>query len=253
MSEEQKNTSANAWADEPSEKEMLANSESGGSQIKHMKFVVGRNVIRIVGRYFNFREVWFNKVERTAIFDGKNDITETDPRVVKLREEAKVLSDKLGSEDKKVKAAWKKAFQWKPKLKYAINVIDRADGQVKIWKFSRSMKEQIMAIVEEHGEPSGFDLLVTRTGQKLETRYKISPAREHEPLTEEEKQLKPFILSRIFKTTDVETVKAYMNGKVPEKKAKVAVVETNEVVEKPELPSGIGDGLDDDMGDLGEI
>ncbi len=247
-------TKGNAWADDIEEKEMLVNSGgSGVSTIKHMKFSEGRNAVRVVSKYYAFREVWFNKVERTAIFDGKNNITETDPRVIKLREEASALSDKLGKEDKRVKAAWKKAFQWKPKLKYAVNVIDRADGQVKIWKFSRAMKENIMAIVAEQGDPNGYDLIVTRTGKKLETKYKIAPVRDHEPLTEEENQLKPFILSRIFKATAVETVKAYMNGKIPEKKVKAVVaVEKEEVVATPELPDGIGDGLDD-MGDLGEI
>ncbi len=254
MTEEQ---SPNAWADDIEEKEMLASSGAGGGDIKHMKFEVGRNVIRVIGRYFAFREVFFNKVQRTAIFDGKNDITETDPRVVKLREEAKALSEKLGKDDKKVKDAWKKAFEWKPALKYAINVIDRVDGQVKIWKFSRQMKEQIMAIVAEQGEPSEYDLVITRTGLKFKTRYKVAPVRDREPLTDEEKLLKPFILSRLFKATDVETVRSYMDGKLPEKKTKVAagVAEKNEVVESPELPSDIGDGLGDDneLGDLGDI
>ncbi len=175
----------NAWAETPEEKEMIADSESGTrSEIKHMKFVVGRNVIRTVGNYFPFREIWFNKVKRTAISNGKNCPTENDPRVVKLRNEASALSDKLGKEDKSVKAAWKKAFEWKPRLRYAANVIDRADGQVKIWKFSKTMKDQIVAIIEEHGDPNGYDLVVTRTGKDLETKYTVSPARDKEPLSE---------------------------------------------------------------------
>lgn len=246
---------ANAWSDDPEEKEMLVDSESGGgSQIKHMKFPEGRNVIRIVGRYYPFLETWFNSVQRTAIFSGKSSFVENDPRVVKLREEAKALSDELGKEDKRVKAAWKKAFQFKPRLKYAINVIDRADGQIKIWKFSRTMKEQIMAIIEEHGDPNDYDLIITRTGTKKEdTKYVVAPARDREPLAEEEKQLKPFILSKIFKPTDPDTVKAYMDGKKPERKSEVPadVTADTEVVEKPELPAGLEDEAGDmDLGDI---
>ncbi len=249
-----KDEAVNAWAETPEEKEMIADSDSGSrNQIQHMKFVVGRNAVRIVGAYFPFREIWFNKIKRTAISDGKNCPTENDPRVVKLREEASALSDKLGKDDKSVKAAWKKAFEWKPKLKYAVNVIDRADGQVKIWKFSKTMKDQIVAIIEEHGDPNGFDLVVTRKGVKLDTTYTVSPARDHEPLTDEEKQLTPFILSRIFKPTSVDTIKSYMDGVIPEKKAKATttVPEKNEVVENPEIPEGIGDA--DGMEDLGNI
>lgn len=252
--------SNNPWADAPEEKEMLADIEGGegGRKIDNMKFKEGRNAIRIVGTYRCFKEHWFPKVKRTAVCPGKTCPFCNSPEQEKLMKEAVALADKVGEKgDERVKAAFRKAYSFKPRIRYAVNVLDRTDGKVKVWRFSRTMKEGIMAIIEEHGDPNGFDLIVMRKGTDRDTKYSVTAARDHEPLTEEEKALEPFNLSVLLKPTTPEKIKAYMRGEIPQRKASTqsttssAVVDAQEPVETPEVPEEFGEGFDDsDFGDI---
>jgi len=245
----------NPWADDPDEQEMVAETQSGGAggNINNLKLEEGRNQVRIVGTYKNYKEHWFPKVQRTANCPGKACPMCNSPDREKLYQAAVKLSDEKGSEDPTVKAAFKKAFAFKPRVRYAINVLDRKDDKIKIWKFSRTLKETIMAITGENGDPNGYDLVITRKGKDKNTKYSVIAARDSEPLTEEQKALTPFKLAVILKPTEVSKIQSYMAGKVPEKsKGTATAVAEEEALETPELPKDI-DGDLGEVGDFGDI
>lgn len=73
----------------------------------------------------------------------------------------------LHSADDKVKHFW------------AMLVLDRADGMVKIWEVTQASIQQAigdLAKDREWGHPYHYDLIINKAGQKLDTTYSIMPA-----------------------------------------------------------------------------
>ena len=73
----------------------------------------------------------------------------------------------LHSPDNKVKHFW------------AFPVIDRADDAVKIWEVTQTgIQDALRGLIDDAdwGHPGDYDLIVTRSGQKLETHYAVMPA-----------------------------------------------------------------------------
>jgi hypothetical protein len=226
----------NPWSDTPEELEATAKSDNT-QKVVNLKFQEGKNVVRIVGSYVHYDEHWFNKIKRTAICPGKGCPVCSHPDREKFLARAKALRE--SGKEVEAKDLFRKTFQtYDPKLKYAVNVIDRKDGQVKIWRFSRTMKEKIMNIAGEYGDPTGYDLAVTRTGKDLDTEYTVMPARNSEALTAEEKQLKVFPLKTILRPTSVERIQSYLKGIVPQKRVEPASEELGNSA--PVLPTDIG-------------
>jgi len=180
------------WKD--SEQEQGIFSGEYGNILK-LKMVEKTYTIRILGKYKFFRFHWFQNIQRSAICDSVN---------------CPICAQ--GS---------------KGQLKYVVNIIDRADGKVKLWEFGRRVKTAIESIADLYGTPDKYDLIVTRKGMKQDdTVYTIIPAREEKALTEEEQKLVKFDLDKLYIATPKEKVDAYLKGIVPprtEKKVEPAI------------------------------
>lgn len=76
------------------------------------------------------------------------------------------------------------------KNSYICYAIDRNDNKIKIFKYSASIHKELLTLCSnpdyafEYLPP--YDIIIDRTGQKLQTRYKVTPARQDTPLTEAE-------------------------------------------------------------------
>ena len=122
-------------------------------------------------------------------------------------------------------------------LRYAVNVIDKADGLVKIWEFGRRVKTSIMNIADKYDDPTNYDLTVIRKGMKAEdTVYTVIPAREEKPLTDAEKKLALYDLEKLYAITPKATVESFLKGIIPEKpkaeKSEAKDKEGKKIVEK---------------------
>ena len=96
----------------------------------------------------------------------------------------------------------------KPQFSYVCNVIDRADGQIKLFDLRSTIYSQIVdyATNPDYGNPSdddsGYDLTIKKekTGPLPQNvKYTCIPARNNAALTEAEKGLELFDLSKIYK------------------------------------------------------
>lgn len=222
----------NVWADTPDEAEEF--TQGTRRNITNLQPKVGENVIRIVSQRHFFKRYYFSTIKRSAIAgELKNCPVFNNPNKQKMFDEAKALRD--SGKEKEAKTKYKEAFRlYEPSKVYAINVIDRTDGQVKIWQFSRAIKERIEQLATRHGNPMEFDLILTRKGTKLETRYTLD-AGDKKPLTEAEKQLKPYNLVEIFKPTPIDILKQYANGVIPSRQSTESQETTNAVEPKTDL------------------
>lgn len=248
--EERKN---NPWADDPDEQEAAVDTDGGGkSEIVYFKPQEGENIIRIVGRYKWFNEYWLGKVNRTVIAGPLKDCPiYNHPDKQKNLDKARALRE--AGKEEEAKALFRKTFAtFDPRVRYVVNIIDRADGKVKIWKFSRSLKEEIMAISAKYGDPTKYDLILSRKGKKLETKYTIIPARENTELTESEKSLKTFNLDKIFKTTQLTTVQSYLRGEVPAKRSSKDQTVSTEVAEEQQVSSELTEEELQELGEAGD-
>jgi hypothetical protein len=154
-------------------------------------------------------------------------------------DKARALRD--AGKEEEAKALFRKVYStYDSRPCYAVNVIDRTDGQIKIWKFSRTVKEMIAAVASEYGDPNNYDITLNRKGVKTDTEYTVIADRENTPLTDEEKQLKVFNLAMIYKATSIDKVNAYLRGELPKR------VESGNETPKPQVP----ETLIADLGDL---
>jgi len=190
---------AHSWKDEGSEKEVFG---GGHDEIKRLSMVEKTYTIRIVGNYKFFRQHWITKVNRSVICDGVNCPICT-----------------AGS---------------KGGLRYVVNILDRADGTLKLYEFGRRVKKAIEAIADLYGDPTKYDLIITRKGMKMEdTTYTVIPAREETPLTEAEVALPKYDLEKLYVITPKEKVEAFLRGETTVAKGKDA----EETVEADDLPT----------------
>lgn len=137
------------------------NYEAPKKQGNYLKFQEGQNKFRIVSSAITGYEYW-NKENKPVRL--KTSPKET-PRDIR--------------DDSQIKHFW------------AFAVIDRWDNRIKVCELTQSsIMGAIKALVdnEDWGDPKGYDITVTRTGQKLETEYTVQPS-PHKELSEEEKTL----------------------------------------------------------------
>lgn len=67
---------------------------------------------------------------------------------------------------------------------------DKTLGKVVAWEFGASVLDQIAAFDndDDHGNPSAYDLKVTKTGSGMDTKYHVLPGKSY-PLTEADREL----------------------------------------------------------------
>lgn len=60
-------------------------------------------------------------------------------------------------------------------VRHYVNIIDRADGKIKVFPFSNALLEPMREkIVEKQaGDPDRYDMVISKQGEKKETRYSV--------------------------------------------------------------------------------
>jgi len=110
-------------------------------------------------------------------------------------------------------------FSEKPQFAYACNVIDRRDGRIKVFDLKRTIYTQVVGFAgdPDYGNPAdeanGYDIVIKKekTGPLPQNvKYTALPGRNNTPLTEEEKELELFELSRIHKRPTYEEQKTWL-------------------------------------------
>jgi hypothetical protein len=110
-------------------------------------------------------------------------------------------------------------YSEKPQFAYVCNVIDRADGKIKLFDLRSTIYSQIVdyARNEDYGSPadpvSGYDLTIKKekTGPLPQNvKYTVIPARNSKALTTEELELELFDLSKIYKRQTYDEQKEWL-------------------------------------------
>lgn len=110
-------------------------------------------------------------------------------------------------------------YSEKPSFAYVCNVIDRKDGQVKLFDLRSTIYAQIVEYArnEDYGSPAdpetGYDLTIKKekTGPLPQNvKYTIIPARSSKALTDEEKSIELYDLEKIFKTQTYDEQKEWL-------------------------------------------
>jgi len=145
-------------------------TSGGGGDIRRMKFEVGTSIVRIVQD--NFEDAWVHYFNDK---DGKNS------RVVCLGK-GKCPVCETGA---------------KATHRFYFNVIDRKEQketkktEIKIMECGKMIYEQIreLALDEEYGDPTQYNLKITRKGEKKSTKYSVRASTKIYDLTEDEKEV----------------------------------------------------------------
>ena len=243
MSEENKQASVGDWDNDfPSDEENKSNENQSNNRIPFMKFDKPKDyTVRLVGNHVKFYRHWQPFTDRV--------ITHPDYK----------------SED----PAWQAKFY--PRETFAIHVIDREDGQLKILEKGRSLFKQFARykLVNEVNPAGkdGPDWVITvewPNGNKRQAKYNATPKAKPAPWTEEEIKMikaKKAPLKDIYATTPLEKIQELWNNlpdeaKIPPKKDKEEddkpkdETPTKKVVD--ETPPDIDDEDDDLFGDDGD-
>lgn len=167
-------------------------------EVEFLKVPIGDTKVRVLEEApFAYEEYWSNKGnggKGTSVPYVKGCLLEKENKEYLDRELAKARKIK---DPKKRKDAMRKVYQgqpWKRRMKFAINVIDRADGQVKILDKGLAVFRELKKFQDnpEYGDLRNYDITITRTGEGLNTEYSVVPARQNTDLTEEELALELF-------------------------------------------------------------
>lgn len=163
----------------------------GGYGGEYWKPPEGTTKIRILPQKGNM-EFFFQVKGTHTIKVGRDDKTVVCPLFTSEGTETCPIceyAELLNQEDNK-----KLAEKYKVRRQFIMNIIVRGDAKVgtedKVWIWTPGVKvfEDLTAIVNnpDYGDITdiynGFDLSVTREGQKLETSYKIVPRRNSSPI-----------------------------------------------------------------------
>jgi hypothetical protein len=137
--------------------------DGGNKEFKrasYMKLKPGDNTVRLVGNHVKFRRHWQPFTERVISHDSYRD---EDP-------------------------AWQAGFY--PRETFAIHIIDRADGELKILEKGRSLFKQFAQYknvndINPAGK-DGTDWVIKVEGSGLQTKYSATAKAKAAPFTEEE-------------------------------------------------------------------
>ena len=179
-------------------------SGNGGEKrkINYIKFEADKMYkVRPVGKAVEFYKFFVKtaKGSRSICVDAEN-----------LDKAAQKLSAHLGAEVK-------------PQHRFAINVIDREDNQIRILENGKSIFSGFASWAklnnEKPGGVKGADWMINATGDGLQRRYSVMPINQS-PLTDaERKRLKEgnemYDLDEIYKGVDIDTmIEKVLGGKV---------------------------------------
>lgn len=160
----------------------------------------GNTKIRVLDAApYAYQEWWSvqgNGGQGTSIpYKGKDDLLEKENqafmKVIFAQADEKGLQDKA-RKDFLRDHGYKKQPWGKVKQKFAIHVLDRATGEVKLLDKTKGVFEQLkkFAMNPEYGDLRNYDITITRKGTGwMDTEYTVTPARSNTPLTADEKAL----------------------------------------------------------------
>lgn len=162
---------------------------------KWLNLQEGENKVRIVSEYeeYGFHYDTDNQVGFACI--GRNNGCEFCQIASQALIDKTNLKEQAGDEpnesDKKELEGMQKKFdKYKSKIQYLTWAIDRKDGEVKIMRYSYTVQVKLMELAKNKeysfDTVPDYDITITRTGKKLNTKYDVIPARENSILTEEE-------------------------------------------------------------------
>lgn len=187
-----------AWSPEAAAAEDKAQRSDSGGGVEYVKLKEGRNVLRLlpptVGSDSPFHRVWQHYINTD---DGKLVVFEcpwrgkhgSERERCPACEEAERLDRSTNPLDKeRARRLW-------PSRRVYANAIDRADPDAgtKVLVVGKMIYEGLLNIARDpdaggdftHPE-TGFDVIVSRTGTGMDTRYKVTAARSNSPLSEDD-------------------------------------------------------------------
>jgi hypothetical protein len=182
--------------------------QGGGErrEIQRLSLPIGDTKIRLIGEVMPRYVYWITTTE------GKRMPVEC---LRFVREQEKFID----SNEDPFKELPPDVFSDKPQFAYICNVIDRRDGQIKIFDLKSTIYRQIVDFAgnKEYGNPAdpktGYDITVKKekTGPLPQNvKYTCLPARASTELTEEEQKADLFDLHRIFKRQTYDDQKKWM-------------------------------------------
>jgi len=171
----------------------IAQSEQNrarGGNINNLRLISGNNYnVRFVGDPVKFEKYFINN--KSAITDGAE------------------------------KCIIRSKFNVEPNTRYAVRVIDRADGKLKVLEIAPSVLKPVIAWWKarknDPGGDNGCDFNIDITGQKKNTRYNVTPL-DITPFTSEEKSMiasEPLDLRKLYKPTPQSEIEALLYENAP--------------------------------------
>jgi hypothetical protein len=222
MTEETKNAESGSWDDVA--KTSGDNNNNNDKKTEWMTFPnEGKYQIRLVGKFVEFYRHWEPFGRGTRLITHPDYKTQ-DP-------------------------AWKAGFY--PRKTYAIHVIDRADGKLKVLEKGKGIFEHFATWKADNdinpAGKEGHDFIITvewPNGNKRQARYSVNAKAKPSPLTPEELKMandNKSPLAEIYKTTPLEKIieeweKLPDDVKVKEKKTEDKPKEEVKAEEPEETP-----------------
>jgi hypothetical protein len=108
-------------------------------------------------------------------------------------------------------------YQGKKNFKWLCQILDRADGRVKLFFMPHTIYKQIAALQQSedyafYDVPMPYDITITAKGAgTIEVEYTLMPARKETPLTEDEREL-------LSAAKPIKDIKKALDEKAAEKK-----------------------------------
>jgi hypothetical protein len=102
---------------------------------------------------------------------------------------------------------FQREWQGQKKERFAWLVIDRADGKIKVFVGGVSIYLGIRDLYnsEDWGDPTKYDITITRTEESPANYYRIVPSPKKTELTDEEREM--------IATTEIDLLKMFADGK----------------------------------------
>lgn len=188
----------------PSSKKKSSNNQKG-RPLNFIKFTDNsKHIVRPIGSARCFWRFWYKPARRYVI---AKVVVDDDGVVVEDNREE--LKEMLGCE---------------PEQRFAINVIDRSDNEIKILQGPMSMAEDFAEVTQHTGNApggaKGGDWTIKSTGAGKSRRYHVNFTGP-QPFSEEERarinnedktKNEWYILEQVYKPSDMDYVKKLVNG-----------------------------------------
>ena len=217
------------WSPEAAAEEEAQSKAEGGFGPPYVKLREGRNVVRILpplpGQRSPFVRIWQHFLKDA---EGNTVVFECPQRGKPSHEaqrcpacaEAERLDKSPNPVDKK------RARDLWPSRRVFANAIDRGDEDagVKLLAVGKTIHEELLNIAKDpeaggnFTHPvTGFDIVITRTGTGMDTRYKVTAARSNSPLSDDPDEVDEWLddahdLNEVARVLTLDEIRAAVTG-----------------------------------------